>query len=262
MTPTSISGTVPTRFDNMNLMDAAQMILTERGMLLDNQLKMQIEAIDQKNAQLKEANDALVKAMAAKASNDGKTPMPDDLVKFFKDNGISNPVAVKPGDPEMNKILELISRATSDKSLAQRNKDLPGWNQIGRHMSPEIVRYLEANGYKMGQPPLKPDGYWDGRDDYGRGEVGNHPAFKAEKWGEIIQILQTIAQNPKPDMSSGKWDAVIKSIQGQADSLSSQSQMDMTRLQSLMGKNNNNWEQLSNMQNKILQNLGSIIRNI
>jgi hypothetical protein len=157
MSTNPIAGTVPTRFDNMNLMDAAQMILTERGMLLDNQLKMQIEAIDKKNAQLKEANDMLARAMACKASN--TNPMPTDVQAWFTKNGVSNPVGTNTDKPE-------------------------------------------------------------------------------------------------------KWDAVIKAIQGQADNLSSQSQMDMTRLQSLMGKNNNTWEQLSNMQNKILQNLGSIIRNI
>jgi hypothetical protein len=59
-----------------------------------------------------------------------------------------------------------------------------------------------------------------------------------------------------------EWGINIENLKGFTESLTSTSQLDMAQLQSLMGKYNQTFEQLSNFISKYAQSLGSIAGNL
>lgn len=63
-------------------------------------------------------------------------------------------------------------------------------------------------------------------------------------------------------LNSGDWDMSIENLKGRSESLTSTSQLQMTKLQSLTGKHNQTFEMLSQFISKYFRNTDSIIKNI
>ena len=76
--------------DNNSLAALMLAILMTRAELLESSLRDQAKIVQDKNAMLKYANTVMAKARAAKkgSSEENKTAMPKDVVKFFADNKI------------------------------------------------------------------------------------------------------------------------------------------------------------------------------
>lgn len=64
------------------------------------------------------------------------------------------------------------------------------------------------------------------------------------------------------DLNSAEWDLAIENLKGRSESLTSTSQLQMTKLQSLTGKHNQTYEMLSQFVSKYLRNTESLIKNI
>jgi len=62
--------------------------------------------------------------------------------------------------------------------------------------------------------------------------------------------------------SQAHIDAFIANAKGQVDMASNESQVDMIRLNSLVGKRNRTFEMISNLQGKVSQTLGTLVRNM
>tara|TARA_B100001248_G_scaffold241598_1_gene208389 strand:- start:62006 stop:62515 length:510 start_codon:yes stop_codon:yes gene_type:complete len=78
---------------NMSVEDAAVAILANKASLMDKKVRGDIEAMQDKNAKLKKANDMLAKARAAFGSvdDDDDAKLPSEVKDFMEDNGIEIP---------------------------------------------------------------------------------------------------------------------------------------------------------------------------
>ncbi|MDP0561056.1 MAG: hypothetical protein QS721_01455 [Candidatus Endonucleobacter sp. (ex Gigantidas childressi)] len=62
--------------------------------------------------------------------------------------------------------------------------------------------------------------------------------------------------------NSGDWDVNIEGLKGKVEALTSQSQLETTKLQQTINKYNQSFDMLSNFINKYYQSIGTIIQNI
>lgn len=144
-------------------------IMSERAEILERTLRGQVQDVRAKNDKLKESNQMLAKARAAKSGSkeDRRTAMPQEVKVFFALNNIS-------------------------------------WDQGGGKINPD--------------------------QDY--------------------------------NLNSVQWDLAIENMKGFTESLTSTSQLDMTKLQSTSGKFNQTFEMMSQFVAKYYRTADSLIRNI
>ena len=160
---------------NVNFLSKASLdalmlaIMSERAEILEETLREQVQEVRKKNDKLKESNQILAKARAAKtgAKESVKTQMPDEVKKFFQDNDIS-------------------------------------WEKDGGKIDP----------------------------------------------------------NKTYQLNSAQWDLAIENMKGFTESLTSTSQLDMTKLQSTSGKFNQTFEMMSQFVAKYYRTGDNLIRNI
>lgn len=146
-------------------------VMTQRAELLEGTLRGQVTEVRSKNDKLKETNDILAAARAAKVNTTGDdkktSPMPLSVKQFFKDNGIA-------------------------------------WNGKGGKVNPSAAYNL----------------------------------------------------------TGVQWDLALENIKGFSESLTSTSQLDMTKLQSTSGKFNQTFELMSQFISKYYRSGDNLIKNI
>lgn len=82
---------------------------------------------------------------------------------------------------------------------------------------------------------------------------------------DMIDFWQSLgAKRAEGDSSytSGEWDVNIESLKGKIEALTSQSQLETTKLQQTINKYNQTFEMLSNFINKYFQSISTIIQNL
>ena len=160
---------------NVNFLSVASLdalmlaIMSERAEILEETLREQVQEVRKKNDKLKESNQILAKARAAKSGSKEsvKTQMPDEVKKFFHDNDIA-------------------------------------WEKKGAKIDP----------------------------------------------------------NKTYNLNSAQWDLAIENMKGFTESLTSTSQLDMTKLQSTSGKFNQTFEMMSQFVAKYYRTADNLIKNI
>ncbi|MCL6270566.1 hypothetical protein M3P05_11590 [Sansalvadorimonas sp. 2012CJ34-2] len=160
---------------NQNFIDKTSLdalmlaIMSERAELLEETLREQVQEVRSKNNKLKNANQIMAKARAAKkgSKEEEDTEMPQEVKDFFAKN------------------------------------DIP-WGDGGKKINPNET-------YKL---------------------------------------------------NSGEWDLAIENMKGWTESLTSTSQLDMTKLQSTSGKFNQTFEMMSQFISKYYRSGDNIIKNI
>ena len=78
-------------------------------------------------------------------------------------------------------------------------------------------------------------------------------------WGEGGKKL---GLNEQYNLNSGQWDLAIENMKGWTESLTSSSQLDMTKLQSTSGKFNQTFEMMSQFVSKYYRSGDNVIKNI
>ena len=165
----------PVDFSRPSLDALVMSVLSARAEIIEVQLREQIESIQDKNAQLEEANNWLARAKASKArAGTGGT-------SSFNER-------FPPADPDNN--------------------------------IPEGPSFQE---------------YWD--------------SLGAEHQGG-------------DNHNSADWDVNIEGLKAKIEALTSQSQLETTKLQQTINKYNQSFEMLSNFINKYYQSLGTVIQNL
>lgn len=158
-------------FMKLNLDSLMLAVMTQRAELLEGTLRSQVTEVRKKNDKLKETNDILASARAAKSNTTGDDKktwgMPQEVKQFFKDNGIS-------------------------------------WNGKGGTVDPTSTYNLTGT----------------------------------------------------------QWDLALENIKGFSESLTSTSQLDMTKLQSTSGKFNQTFELMSQFISKYYRSGDNLIKNI
>ena len=79
-------------------------------------------------------------------------------------------------------------------------------------------------------------------------------------WGEGGK--QKMDPNSKQELNSTQWDLAIENMKGWSESLTSSSQLDMTKLQSTSGKFNQTFEMMSQFISKYYRSGDNLIKNI
>ena len=166
----------PVDFSKPSLDALVMSVLTSRAEIIEEQLREQIGSIQDKNAQLEEANTWLTRAKEAKA-NAGTS-----------------------------------GNASFDQS------------------------FPEAGGKSFKE-------YW-------------------ESLGAEFQSTDRDGGNAGLDHNSADWDVNIEGLKSKIEALTSQSQLETTKLQQTINKYNQSFEMLSNFINKYYQSLSTIIQNL
>ncbi len=90
-------------------------------------------------------------------------------------------------------------------------------------------------------------------------DVVNFFAENDIPWGDGGEKIDP---NKTHTLNSGQWDLALENMKGWSESLTSSSQLDMTKLQSTSGKFNQTFEMMSQFISKYFRSGDSIIKNI
>jgi len=134
-------------------------------------------------------------------------------------------------------LLQLQQVEVMDKQLLMQQQDMKARNDTLKALN-EVISELRK---------LRPD------DDKKKATIPKDLAEAAAKLGLDIK---------QGEFNQGQFTAFIENAKGRVDVVSNESQVDMIRLNSLVGKRNRTFEMISNLQNKVAQTLGTIVRNM
>ena len=137
-------------------------------------------------------------------------------------------------------------------------------NQIKDQMADMQKRNLwlkDANSALNAMRTARPTGEKDAAKDYGTFTDGAGKQQNVHDWMTSNGVSIETAGNDKAGIQS-EFDAAIQNLKGSIDTVNSQSQMDMVRLQGLMDKRNQAFDMMTNTLSKTSKNLDGIIGNM
>jgi hypothetical protein len=276
--PTGVGGTSNVNFDAMQQLvgagDMESALLAfgiERAQGMEKLVKAKIADMRERNASIQELQQAMQTIRAAKPTGDGEqtTAASPELAKamdVLRKNGMALPSGITATNGskidqlenclvELNKVAPKPDKAgTSLQPLPGDAASYPGQarltdttcgnlyaNGINYH---SYVDFVSTGGGK-GYDKLERNGAW--------GDLKN----------EVNGKIDTLAS--QPESLKGKkedFDDLITNMQSKIDELTSNDQLDMIQLQSMVSKQNNSIEMVSNLQNKFAGLKDKIVGNM
>ena len=91
---------------------------------------------------------------------------------------------------------------------------------------------------------------------------GNPVTKSLSDWFTYFGIKSVPIETESSSTKASSWDANVKNIQNQVDGLNNDSQLAMTRLQSLVNKRNQSFEEASNMLQKDQKTRDTVVGNL
>lgn len=237
-----------------NISELIMAVQVQRADVLENQIKDQITDMQKRNEWLKTANDAMSALRAARPADDkGKVDYSDVMFKdsdgkevnaldWCTQNGISIPV-------NKDQIAETsAAKAALDAKLAtsptdnSTGIDYPKMQDKDGKTIP-VNQWAEKNGI-------------NGFDSNNKDNMGLHSELSSlqQKLGDKLDSISK--------MNGSQVDAVINNVKSSIDTVNSQSQMDMVRLQGLMDKRNQAFDMLTNSLSKFSKSMDGVIGNM
>ena len=216
------------QLEGLDLESAMMAVQSQRATLLEDQLKGQLEEVQQRNAQIGKLNDALARARELSAQfsdKDGSTKKLSDVVK----TQVKDYPKTDAGKAELQAWeTKMATKYKDDKSVVIKD---------GHAFSLSSCSYLES--FEV------PD---------------NRTAA-----GQLMEKLQTACDDANITLeveNKGQLEKTIENLKSLIDSQSNSQQMDMLRLQSLSNKRNEAFELMTNFVKKMQDNRSSIVANM
>jgi hypothetical protein len=227
----------------MNIPELLMAIQIERGNILDGQIRDQMADMQKRNEWLREANAALAAMRTARPAKEGDAAV--GYGEFKNSDG---------------------QRVTVDEFFDANGIQLPGWD-AGSQASARSAR--EKNAERDAILALSQQRF-AGMEQL-RQQIAAEPDAnrKAALERALLIKAQEPVRIPGPSVTvptaSGKqaqFDAAIQNLKGAIDTVNSQSQMDMVRLQGLMDKRNQAFDLITNSLSKFSKSMESVIGNM
>ncbi len=189
---------------------------------------------------------ALAAALGNTSLNEAGTPAPASLNSIVDDINHN----LRPSLDSLM-LLVVISRAELlDGSLRKQVQDVQAKNaELGKYN--EILAVARSN--KMGAT--------DKEKRPVSATVANFMAAKGIPFNNESSAANPTTLTGK-ELNSAEWDLLVENIRGYSESLTSTSQLDMTKLQSISGKYNQTFEMGSQFISKYFRNTDTLIKNI
>jgi len=241
-----------------NIPELIMAVQIERTNVIENQVKHQIGDMQTRNAWLKDANAALAALRTARPAdttgsvnynavtfknNEGNNT---SALDFLTSNGIAPPVDTKAIAETQRAKTSLDNHlAFIDDGIKRGSWAAEGW----KHYFPSF----QSAG-----------GSWERVNEWG---VRNGLTTQTADGGKYTDLtgLQTNINSKLHDLTTlnqGEFDVMINNLKSSIDTVNSQSQMDMVRLQGLMDKRNQSFDMLTNNISKFGKSMDSVIGNM
>jgi hypothetical protein len=267
--PTGVGGTSNVNFDAMQQLvgagDMESALLAfgiERAQGMEKLVKAKIADMRERNGAIQELQQAMQTIRAAKPAADGSTAASPELTKalaVLEKNGIALPSGLS--SPELTKVKELehVDKMLDQMSVSSDTKNAPiSWKDGAKWYDGEWSAALTT---MRNNPNIKYSGVqagWNGKNDF----LMYNGAFK-----DLNNAVASELSNAKaaPMTLTGKkesFDDLITNMQSKIDELTSNDQLDMIQLQSMVSKQNNSIEMVSNLQNKFAGLKDKIVGNM
>ncbi len=224
------------QLESLDLETAMMAVQSQRASLLEDQLKGQLQEVQQRNAQIGKLNDALASARELSAQfsdKDGSTKKMSDLLKSQKKDYAKT--------PEGKADIESLKTSWQAKIQAQ--------------YPDEKIKFHKDNAFSMSSSSIFPVKV---------GEPFEIPDNRTAA-GKLVEKLQTAcgAANITLEVENkGQLEKTIENLKSMIDSQSNSQQMDMLRLQSLSNKRNEAFELMTNFIKKMQDSRSSIVANL
>jgi hypothetical protein len=266
--PTGVGGTSNVNFDAMQQLvgagDMESALLAfgiERAQGMEKLVKAKIADMRERNGAIQELQQAMQTIRSAKPAADGSTAASPELTKalaVLEKNGIALPSGLS--SPELTKVkdLEHVDEMVSQLQVSSDTKGTAiAWKPGTVYNGPEWMR---AIGIMNNNPNIGYSNYakFDGASDRLLSDGG----FK-----DLNKAIDSELDKAKaaPATLTGKkesFDDLITNMQSKIDELTSNDQLDMIQLQSMVSKQNNAIEMVSNLQNKFAGLKDKIVGNM
>jgi hypothetical protein len=251
----------------MNIPELIMAIQIERGNILDGQIRDQMADMQKRNEWLRDANAALNALRAARPdSADGKVDYSTikftdskgnetNALEWARANGIAMPGTVGVDDP----LRKHLAEATAAKQALDDR--IPGTNNS---QTSEYPPFRDSSGKEVSTMEwAKNQGYpsWDDDPSDNVGFRREMEGLQGNVANDITATKGKIAEIESKG-SQSDIDQAIANMKSSVDTVNSQSQMDMVRLQGLMDKRNQAMDMITNTLSKSGKGMDSIIGNM
>jgi hypothetical protein len=267
--PTGVGGTSNVNFDAMQQLvgagDMESALLAfgiERAQGMEKLVKAKIADMRERNGAIQELQQAMQTIRSAKPAADGSTAASPEMTKalaVLEKNGIALPSGLS--SPEATKVKELehVDKMVDQLQVSSDTKGAaitwkPGTVYNGGD-------WMRAIGTMNNNPNIGYTGThasWNGKNDYLVGNGG----FKDLKNDIDSELSKAKAAPMTITGKKESFDDLITNMQSKIDELTSNDQLDMIQLQSMVSKQNNSIEMVSNLQNKFAGLKDKIVGNM
>ena len=224
-----------TQLQGLDLETALMSVQTQRANLLEDQLKEQMQEVQQRNAQISKLNEALSGAR--------------ELSARFSDKSSSS-----------DKISSKIDDERGQYHKTQEWKD--EFKQIYNGFSDKDKAIYNAKPFSV--KTLRPDPDWNPRRLAELDKMLIAPDNRTDT-GRMLEKMTTAAASANITLdvkNKGELTTAIENLKSKIDSESNSQQMDMLRLQSLSNKRNEAFEVMTNFIKKMQDSRSSIVGNM
>ncbi len=234
----------------------------ERAQNMEALVKAKVADMRARNASIQELQQAMQTIRAAKPEKEGTSAASPEMTKalaVLEKNGISLPSGIS--SPEQTKVdkLEQVQGMLDKMSVSSDTKGAAiTWKGGDKWYDSEWSAALDT---MRSNPNIKYSGQqagWNGKNDY----LLYNGAFKDLNNSVASELSKAKAA---PATLSGKkegFDDLLTNMQSKIDELTSNDQLDMIQLQSMVGKQNNAIEMVSNLVSKFQQLKDKIVGNM
>ena len=233
-----------------NIPELIMAVQIERSNVIENQVKDQIGDMQKRNEWLKDANAALAAIRTARPSDtNGKVSFTD--VTFVDGQGKGQNAVAWLNSQGVNTGLDTVAAQEAiDAKAAVDAKAATNFSG-----TQEYPTFTDQQGNTVSTQQWAMDKGYTGFDAY----TGDSIGFKSEMTSLSGKIGETVEANK---LDQGEFDAMINNLKSSIDTVNSQSQMDMVRLQGLMDKRNQAFDMLTNNLSKFSKSMDSVIGNM
>jgi hypothetical protein len=269
--PTGVGGPGNVNFDSMQQLvgagDMESALLAfgiERAQNMEKLVKAKIADMRERNGAIQELQQAMQTIRSAKPAEDGSTAASPEMTKalaVLEKNGIALPTGLS--SPEATKVKEL-EHVDKMVSQLQVSSDTAGaqisWKPGTVYNGPEWMRAIGTmnNNPNIGYTGTHANWSSSGRYDY----VINNGGFQDLKNDISSELTKAKAAPATLTGKKDSFDDLITNMQSKIDELTSNDQLDMIQLQSMVSKQNNSIEMVSNLQNKFAGLKDKIVGNM
>jgi hypothetical protein len=267
--PTGVGGPSNVSFDAMQQLvgagDMESALLAfgiERAQGMEKLVKAKIADMRERNGAIQELQQAMQTIRSAKPAADGSTAASPELTKalaVLEKNGIALPSGLS--SPELTKVkdLEHVDKMVDQLQVSSDTKDAAiTWKPGTVYNGADWGRAIKTMNDNPNIGYTGTHAYWNGRND----ALVSNGGFKDLK-NDIDSELDKAKSAPAT--LTGKkesFDDLITNMQSKIDELTSNDQLDMIQLQSMVSKQNNAIEMVSNLQNKFAGLKDKIVGNM